>query len=162
MRSAELVGVAQQIACCGEVGGIGRRGEIAQRRMRTTIVVVVGPVGNVGRGMIEAEEQGFIEKLIPHPAVKTLAEAVLHGLARCDEVPIDAMLSSGDVPGSVELQKRSQTRMAFDVNSVPLSRRSIPACRAVRSVRSVRAQPEVRRSMCPRSMGPGSLRGIPE
>jgi hypothetical protein len=29
MRSAELVGVAQTIACCGEVGGIGRRCDIA-------------------------------------------------------------------------------------------------------------------------------------
>ena len=30
MRSAELVGVAQTIACCGEIGGIGHRCEIAQ------------------------------------------------------------------------------------------------------------------------------------
>ena len=44
--------------------------------------------------MIEAEEQGFIEKLIPHPTVKTLAEAVLHGLARCNEVPIDVVFFS--------------------------------------------------------------------
>ena len=29
MRSAELVGVAQTIACCGEIGGVGRRREIA-------------------------------------------------------------------------------------------------------------------------------------
>jgi hypothetical protein len=28
--------------------------------------------------VIEAEEQGFIEKLISHPTVKTLAEPILH------------------------------------------------------------------------------------
>ena len=32
MRSAELVGVAQPIACCGEVGGIDRRSHPANRR----------------------------------------------------------------------------------------------------------------------------------
>src|SRR3954466_509214 len=108
MRSAELVGGAQPIACCGEVGGIGRRGEIAQRRVRTPVVVVVDPIRDAASGVIEAEEQGFIEKLISHPAVETLAKAVLHGLARCDEVP--AMLCCS-----------AQASMAFDVNSVPLS-----------------------------------------
>ena len=42
MRSAELVGVAQPIARCGEIGGISRRGEIAQRRVRTPVVVQQG------------------------------------------------------------------------------------------------------------------------
>src|SRR5258707_895295 len=41
--------------------------------------------------MSEAEE-GFVKKLIPHPAIKTLAEAVLHGLARRDEVPGNLVL----------------------------------------------------------------------
>jgi hypothetical protein len=41
--------------------------------------------------MIEAEEQAFIEKLVRHPAVEALTEAVLHGLARSDEVPGDAV-----------------------------------------------------------------------
>ena len=91
MRSAELVGVAQPIARCGEIGGIGRRGEIAQRRVRAPTVVIIGPIGDAGSGVIEAEEQGFIEKLISHPAVKTLAESILHGFARCDEVPGDVV-----------------------------------------------------------------------
>ena len=87
MRSAELVRVAQPIACCGEVGGVSRGGEITQGRMRTLVVVIIGPIGDAGSGVIEAEEQGFVEKLISHPAVKTLAEAVLHGFAWRDEVP---------------------------------------------------------------------------
>ena len=44
MRSAELVGVAQPIACCGEVGGIGGRGLIAERRMWAALIVVIDPV----------------------------------------------------------------------------------------------------------------------
>jgi hypothetical protein len=53
MRSAELVGFAQTIACCGEIGGLGRRGEIAQSRMRPALVVIVDPVRDLGPGMIE-------------------------------------------------------------------------------------------------------------
>src|SRR5271169_5241637 len=78
MRSAELVGVAQTIACCGEIGGVGRRREIAQSRMRPALVVVVDPVRDLGPGMIEAEEQALVEKLVAHAPVETLAEAVLH------------------------------------------------------------------------------------
>ncbi|MGY3461697.1 hypothetical protein ACVWW5_007147 [Bradyrhizobium sp. LM3.4] len=54
VRSAELVGVAQPVARCGEVGGIGRRRQVAQRRMRALAVVVGGPSGNSGPGVIEA------------------------------------------------------------------------------------------------------------
>ena len=63
MRSAELVGVAQTIACCGEIGGIGGWREIADRRMRAPLVVIVDPVRDLGPGMIEAEEQALVEKL---------------------------------------------------------------------------------------------------
>ena len=91
MRSAELVRVAQPIACCGEVGGVSRRGEIAQRGVWTPVVVIIGPIGDAGSGVIEAEEQGFIEKLVPHPAIEALTEAVLHRLARRDEVPGNAV-----------------------------------------------------------------------
>jgi hypothetical protein len=42
MRSAELVRVAQPIACCGEIGGIDGRREIAERGMRTPLVVQQG------------------------------------------------------------------------------------------------------------------------
>src|SRR3954468_7845584 len=135
MRSAELVGVAQPIACCGEVGSIGRRGEIAQRRVRTPVVVVVDPIRDAASGVIEAEEQGFIEKLISHPAVETLAKAVLHGLARCDEVPGDVVLLR---PG----------QHGVEVNSVPLSETIIPglprcSIRAVSSRATRRPEMEV-------------------
>ena len=92
VRSAELIWVAQPIACCGEVGGAGRRGEIAQRRVRTPLIVIADPVRDRCPHMSEAEEEGFVKKLIPHPAIKTLAEAVLHGLARRDEVPGNLVL----------------------------------------------------------------------
>ncbi len=60
MRSAELVGVAQPVACCGAVGGVRRRGEVAQRRKRALAVVIVGPFGDAAAGVIEAEEQGSL------------------------------------------------------------------------------------------------------
>ena len=77
MRSAELVGVAQPIACCGEIGGIGHRCEIAQRRVRPSLVVIIDPIRDPGSGMIEAEEQALVEKLVAHAPVETLAEAIL-------------------------------------------------------------------------------------
>jgi hypothetical protein len=43
VRSAELIGVAQPIARCGEVGGIGSRGRIAERGMQALAVVVADP-----------------------------------------------------------------------------------------------------------------------
>src|ERR1700735_5191149 len=46
VRSAELVGGAQPIACCGEICSISRRREVAQRRVRPLLVVVVDPVRN--------------------------------------------------------------------------------------------------------------------
>ena len=98
MRSAELVGVAQPIARCGEVGGVSRRGEIAQRRMRTLVVVIFSPIRDAGSGVIEAEEQALVEKFVPHPAVEALAEAVLRRLTRGDVVPIDAVLGTPTPP----------------------------------------------------------------
>jgi hypothetical protein len=66
MRSAELVRVAQTIACCGEVSGVGRRREIAQSRMRPALVVQHGlrtPTGTVLRngciGGIHGASAGF-------------------------------------------------------------------------------------------------------
>jgi len=47
VRSAELVWVAQPIARCGEIGGRKPPGrEVAQRRVRPPLVVIVDPVRN--------------------------------------------------------------------------------------------------------------------
>lgn len=80
-RSAELVGVAQPVAWCGEIGGVGRRCEVAQRSMWPPPIVVVSPCRDLRPGMIEAKEQAFVEKLVAHGAVEAFAEAVLHRLA---------------------------------------------------------------------------------
>ena len=60
--------------------------------MRALAVVVADPIRNLGAGVIEAEEQGFVEKLVPHPAVEAFTEAVLHRLARRNEVPVDLVV----------------------------------------------------------------------
>jgi hypothetical protein len=63
MRSAELVRVAQPIACCVEIGRVGGRGKVGERRMRPPAIVVIDPVGDICSGVIEIEEQGLVEKL---------------------------------------------------------------------------------------------------
>src|SRR5215212_5917194 len=92
-RTAELVGVAPPGARCGEGGGIGREGQVAKARMRPALVIVGNPSRNSGSGVIEAEEQGLVQELVPHAPVEALADAVLHRLARCDEVPGDPVLA---------------------------------------------------------------------
>src|SRR6201994_4759142 len=92
MRSAGLVRVAQTIACCGEIGGVGCRCDIAQRRVRPSLVVIVDPVRDLGPGMVEAEEQALVEKLVAHAPIETLAEAILHRLSWRNEMPDDPVV----------------------------------------------------------------------
>ena len=66
MRSAELVRVAQTIACCGEIGGVAGRREITKRGVWTLLVIIGDPARDPGAGMVETEEQAFIEKLVAH------------------------------------------------------------------------------------------------
>ena len=77
-RSAELVGVAQPIVRCGEMGGISRGGEVFQRRVGAPDIVVGDPVGDLGAGVVEIEKQGLVQLLIAHPAIEGLDVAVLH------------------------------------------------------------------------------------
>lgn len=60
--------------------------------MRALAVLIADPIRNLGAGVVEAEEQGFVEKLISHPAVEAFKEAVLHRFARRDEVPSDLVV----------------------------------------------------------------------
>jgi hypothetical protein len=63
--------------------------------------------------VIAAEEQVFVEKLVPHPAVEALAEAVLHrfiGAIKCQAIRLTS----------------DQASMALQMNSVPCRRRSCP------------------------------------
>ena len=92
MRSAELVGVAQPIACCGEIGGIGRWGLIGERRMGALMIVIGDPVRNLFPSVIEPEKQRIVQQLVAHTTVEALAKAVLRWLSRCDEMPDDLVL----------------------------------------------------------------------
>ena len=106
-RSAELVGVAQPVVRCGEGGGVGRGCEIADRRVRTPLVVAGDPPGNDGSGVVEIVEDRLVEQFIAHAAVEGFADAVLHRLAGRDE-KCNATLAAW-VHASI----------AFEVNSVP-------------------------------------------
>src|SRR6478752_2045793 len=91
-RSAELVGVAQPSARCGECGGVGRRREVLQRRMRALAIIVGDPHCDLGARIVDVEEQRLVQKLVTHTAVEALDEGVLDRLAWGDEVPVDAGL----------------------------------------------------------------------
>jgi hypothetical protein len=56
-----MVGVAQPIVCCGEIGGMGRRREIAERGMWAALVEIGDPSGDRHTGMVQVEEQRLIE-----------------------------------------------------------------------------------------------------
>ena len=51
-------------------------------------VVAVGACSDSVASMVDAEEQGFVQQLITHPAVEGFAVAILHGLAWGDVVPL--------------------------------------------------------------------------
>ena len=42
--------------------------------------------------MVEREEQGLVQQLIPHLAIEALDVAVLHWLPRHDVVPLDLLI----------------------------------------------------------------------
>ena len=60
--------------------------------MRPGGVVVLGPRSDRRAGLIEGEEQGLVQQLVPHLAIETLDVAVLHGLPRHDVVPLDPLI----------------------------------------------------------------------
>lgn len=57
--------------------------------MRAFVVVIVRPSPDRRFGVIEPEEQRFVEQFVAHATVEALAKAVLHGLARRDVMPLD-------------------------------------------------------------------------
>ena len=62
--------------------------------MRPPVIVVIDPVRDFDAGVIKSEKQRFIEQLIPHSAIETLAEPILHRLPRRDEMAGDPMVLS--------------------------------------------------------------------
>lgn len=109
-RSAELVGVAQPIVRCGEVGCMGR-GQVFQRRVRSPDIVVGDPVCDLGAGVIQIEELGLVEQFIAHLAIKTLGEPFCIGFSRRDKCQSTTTVSL------------LQARMALQVNSMPCQTR---------------------------------------
>lgn len=81
--------------------------------MRKLGIVVIHPTRNHGSRMGQIMEQGPIEKLIPHPAIESFHEAILHRLAWRNVVPFDSML------GTPALDR-------MEVSSAPLSDTIMP------------------------------------
>jgi hypothetical protein len=57
--------------------------------MRVLVIVISHHLEIRFASVIEAKEQALVEKLVPHATIETFHEAVLHGLARLDEAPVD-------------------------------------------------------------------------
>ena len=79
-----------------------------QLGMGTHRVVVFPPVSQNLSGVAEGGEQRFVEAFIPQPAVETFDKAVL------------LRFTGGDIVPSIFISS-AHFRMAWDVNSVPLS-----------------------------------------
>lgn len=66
--------------------------------MRSRDVEILPSFGDGAAGMVKAEEQAFVQKLVAHPAVEALDMAVLHRLSRREGVPFHTviLLTAGD------------------------------------------------------------------
>ena len=94
VRSAELVGVAQPIARCGEIGGIGRRREVAAATSAGAGRCSRRPSPRSWCGRDRGRRTGVsLRSSSRIRPLKLSTEAVLHRLARRDEVPVDAVCS---------------------------------------------------------------------
>jgi hypothetical protein len=99
------------------VGELVRR-PIGQCRVRTVVVVVLAPQGQLVTSISQGEEDFHVQALIAQLAVEALDIAVLDRLARPDEIQVHSVL----------VGHRS---IAFEANSVPLS--TVIDCRVPRS-----------------------------
>jgi hypothetical protein len=63
-RSAERLRFVEPIARCGELGGIGRGGLVAKRRVGSGGVVVGHPDGNNAADVVKTEKQRLVEELV--------------------------------------------------------------------------------------------------
>jgi hypothetical protein len=86
--------------------------------MRTLGIVVGDPIRNLRAGMIEAEEQAFVEKLVAHPAVEAFTEAVLRWFSRRNEAP-------GDLADCAAASPALTTRAPILVETRPNARWSL-------------------------------------
>ena len=57
--------------------------------MEPRSALVGDPDGNQIAGMGQVAKQGFVQKLVSHPAFEVFDEAILHRLARRDVLPLD-------------------------------------------------------------------------
>ena len=116
MRAADVVGRAQRIACCGEIGVIGHRCEIAQRRVRLFrwLRNSCRPARDLGPGLgSRPRNRPSLRSSSRSSSLKLLAEAILHRLSwrtKCQTTVLSC----------------AQANMAFEVNSVPLSDTIMP------------------------------------
>ena len=98
----------------------------ANARMRAVNIVVIAPVGQRGAGMGQRREQGFVQQLVAQPPVEAFDKGVLGGLALRDTAHCRAIGPSDNGAGQSTLRLSAKARIAFEVNSVPLLRKTIP------------------------------------
>jgi hypothetical protein len=123
--------------CGGQVQGETCRGLVADGRVGPFRVVVGDPGGDQITGVGQVAEQRLVQKLVPHSAVETFDEAVLHRLARCDVVPFDLVLGA-PLQDRIRGQFRPGDKYALvislhvgtPVTIVDSSARDILACKA--------------------------------
>ena len=115
-RSAESFRFVEPVTDSGELGGISRRGLVAERGRGPHSTVIGRPGGDDASGMVEAEEQCLFSELVPHLRVEAFADTVLHRLARYNEEPWYARLLA-----------QGQHRVRSELDSVVTDGRAEPA-----------------------------------
>lgn len=63
--------------------------DVAQRRVRPVLVVILLPFRDCGAGLSEQRKQSLVEALVAEAAVEAFDEAVLHWLAGGDVMSVD-------------------------------------------------------------------------
>jgi hypothetical protein len=90
-----------------------------------------------GAGVIEIEEQGLVERSSRIRPIGSLDEAVLHGLSRRDEVPVDGCVLvphehgiAGELSAMVRHDLPDLPHRSTIIVSSRATRRPYPECRA--------------------------------
>ena len=105
----------------GEGGGVFVWCLPANARMRAVNIVVRAPVGQRGAGMGQRREQGFVQQFVGQPPIEAFDKGVLGRLSRRDAEPLMRHWFAPNGEGQSTLRLSAKARMAFEVNSVPLS-----------------------------------------
>ena len=94
--------------------------------MRAFGVVILALGRERCAGVIQGREQRLVQKLVAQATVEALDEGILCRLAGRDAEPLRRHWFGPNGEGQSILRSSAKVRIAFEVNSVPLLKKTIP------------------------------------